>query len=111
MSGTKITMIGADEAHYLSVSEESARLIDFPDGIPRHMTLSKWHWEVLDKLHKDKGWAKDEIPKLAYEHALDGVTYPDDFEKQLRLSFKLLIKCAMADVMIEKDWSVTNQRF
>lgn len=111
MGGTKITMTGADEAHYLSASKKSSRLIRFPDGVSRHITLSKWHWEVLDRLHKDKGWNRNTIPEAAYEHALDGDTYPDDFEKQIRLSFKLILKCAMPDVMSEKDWTVSNERF
>lgn len=87
MSGTKITITGADEAHYLSASKETSRLIRFPDGISRHITLSNWHWEVLDRLHK-KGWAEHDLPKLAYENALEGITYPDDFEKQIRLNFR-----------------------
>ena len=104
-------MTGADEAHYLSVSKESSRLIAFPDGISRHLTLKNWHWEVLDKLHTDKGWPKDEIPMLAFEHALEGVTHPTDFEKQLRLSFLMFIEENMAYVMSPDDWSAANERF
>lgn len=109
MGGTKITITGADEAHYLSASKESSRLFHFPDGISRLITLSSWHWEVLHRLYKK--WSKRELLKMVYEHALEGETYPDDFEQQIQVSFRLLLKCSMADVMTEKDWSIANQRF
>ena len=110
MTGKKITMIGADKAHFLCVSKESSRLLDFPDGISRHITLKSWCWEVLDRLHNDKGWSKSEIPNLAFEHAIEGVIHPEDFEKQLRFSFKLFIEINMAYVMLPNE-STANERF
>lgn len=110
MSGTKITLTGADEAHYLSASKETSRLIRFPDGISRHITLTNWHWEVLDRVHKN-GWARHEIPKLVYEHATEFATNSIDFEEQIRDSFKRILKAAMPDVMTEEKWNISNERF
>lgn len=111
MRGTKITITGGDEAHYLSASKESPRLIRFPDGVSRHITLPNWHWEVFDKLVKDKCWSKREFLKMVYEDAKIGITYADDFEKELRLAFRQFLKCAMAYVMKEEDWTIANQKF
>src|SRR5437868_6147367 len=102
MSGKKITLTGADEANYLKNSKKNSRLLPFPDGISRHITLSNWHWEVLDRLY-DKGWTIDEIPSLAYEHALKFITTPNEFENEIRDSFKRILKAAMPDVMTESD--------
>ena len=104
-------MQGADEAHYLQASQNVPRLIEFPDGICRHINLSKWQWEVFDRLITDKGWSKEELPVAAFELALEGMTYPDDFEKQLRHSFELFIRENMSYVMAEEDVQPSNDEY
>jgi hypothetical protein len=104
-------MTGGDEAHYLSVSQECARLVAFPDGISRHITLKKWHWEVVDRLQKDKSWPQDELPSLAFQHALEFCDDLANFEWQLRRSFLMFVEENMAFVMVPDDWSVANQKF
>jgi hypothetical protein len=113
MGGKKLTITGGDEAHYLKASRKSSRLVRFPDGLIRHITLRGWEWEVFDRIQKKRtGWPQYQIAGIAFEHALDGIMYPDDFEKQLRFSFSLAIEANMADVMKQDgEWMVANQRF
>lgn len=103
-------MTGADEAHYLSTSEKSSRILTFPDGKARHITLKNWHWDVLDKLHEDKGWPTTEIPSMAFQVA--DRYHPErgaEFEECLRWGISFLIKLNMAYVMREDDdWPASN---
>lgn len=103
-------MTGADEAHYFSISQMQSRLVMFPDHQPRHFTLKSWHWEVLDRLHKDKGWPQDQIPALAFQHAQEFCSDPALFEDQLRRSFLMFIEENMAYVMVPTDWLIANQK-
>lgn len=102
-------MTGADEAHYLTASNKIARLIHFPDGISRHIVLTAWQWEVFDKLLKNKGWKENDLPDAAYELALEGMTFPDDFEKQIRTSFELFIRANMHYVMDDAKTSSNDE--
>jgi len=104
-------MVGADEAQYLASSQRSSRLISFPDGIPRHINLTHWHWEVLDRLHTDKGWPTYEIPKAAFEETCQTCNNPTMFEQELRRWFELIIEASMADVIRPDKWVVANEPF
>lgn len=49
----------------LAATGRDARLLVFPDGITRHITLSAWEWQVFDAIpHRDL------LPAGAYQHAL-----------------------------------------
>jgi hypothetical protein len=108
MGGKKITLTGADEAHFLKASKKLSRLIRFPDGV-RHITLTKWQWEVFDEMIAHEIW--HDLPAVAYEHALEGVTYPDDFEKQIRLSLRLFINNNMPEAMSKGGWQTCNDKY
>lgn len=69
MSGVKIEMTGADGAEYHSIVGLQSRLVVFPDGITRHITLNNWHWEVFDRSHEDA--ATQYLLEGAYLHALE----------------------------------------
>jgi hypothetical protein len=100
MSGTKIVMTGVDEAHFLAASETSSRVINFPDGKARHITLKNWYWQVLDKLHDVKGWPKSEVPMMVIEGAERFYTKgTPEFEEAIRWGFVYLIKLNMPYVM------------
>lgn len=104
-------MIGADEDQYLASSKMSSRLISFPDGIPRHINLTNWHWEVLRRLHADKGWPEYEIPNAAFDEARQTCNDPTMFEQQLRHWLQLIIEASMADVIRPGEWNVANEPF
>lgn len=46
-------MTGADEADYRHITGMQSRTITFPDGLPRHITLTNWEWEVFDREHAE----------------------------------------------------------
>ena len=47
-----ITPQGISQARR-SATRTSTRLITFPDGITRHITLPGWQWAVLDRFDRD----------------------------------------------------------
>jgi hypothetical protein len=49
----KLVLTGADEASYLTAHKQQSRLVAFPDGLVRHITLSAWQWNTLDWLERD----------------------------------------------------------
>jgi len=104
-------MTGADDAHYGRISQTSSRLVHFPDGVARYITMTNWHWEVLDRLHTEKGWDTSAIPAAALEAAHDYCSDPALFENQLRRSYRMLLEASMAYVMKPNDWTIANQRF
>jgi hypothetical protein len=54
MTGMRITMVGGDSAHRRAVTGLQSRLISFPDGFTRHITLTNWEWDVFDRVpHRD----------------------------------------------------------
>jgi hypothetical protein len=110
MSRKKITMIGVGESHYPSISEKSSRILTFPDGKARLLTLKNWYWEVLDKLHKEKGWPTTEIPAMAFQVAdRHHPKHDAEFEECLRWGVSFLIKLNMGYIMREDmDWSIGN---
>jgi hypothetical protein len=92
MTGTTITIKGADEAHYLAATALTSRLVMFPDGIARHITLQNRQWEIADRLQKERGWPEDGLPGLAFDQAKKFCTDPARFEDELRDSFELFIR-------------------
>jgi hypothetical protein len=60
MGATKITMTGADEAHYRDAMASLTRVIPFPDGVTRHITLTKRQWQVFDELPQH-GWPRSSL--------------------------------------------------
>ena len=104
-------MTGADEAHYRFISKTSSRLVNFPDNVPRHITLSNWHWEVVDRLQKEQGWKEDQIPTAAFEHVVETCAEPGLFEDDLRLWFRLIIEASMPDFTGSGERVVANERF
>ena len=71
MSGTKVMMTGADEAEYLANIALSSRIMDFPDGVRRHITLRDCYWKALDRLQNQRGWPISEMAfRVAQSHWL-----------------------------------------
>jgi hypothetical protein len=60
MGATKITMTGADEAHYRDATASQTRVIAFPDGVTRHITLTTRQWQVFDAL-PEHGWPRSSL--------------------------------------------------
>ena len=89
-------MTGADEAHYLNAVGLSSRVVWFPDGVSRHLTLRNSQWDVLDRLSKNMGWPQSDIPELAFQLAKEFCTDPAVFEQELRDSFARVLKVAAA---------------
>ncbi len=104
-------MIGADESRYLAISQLASRLVTFPDGVSRHLTLSRWHWEALDRLQSERGWTPYDAPETALEHAETFCSrrQPAAFEAQLRRSFRLMIEAGMVDLTPAGGREVANQ--
>ena len=92
MTGTRITLTGADKAHYLNATGLSSRVVRFPDGITRHVTLTNWEWEVVDWHTDVEGWPRSALPELAYQHATEFCKDPSLFEDQIRRSFSFIIR-------------------
>jgi hypothetical protein len=110
MSGTKITLTGADGAHYRVITGFSSRLIRFPDGITRHITLRNWEWEVADRVQRKNGWYDVGLPALAFEHAVDLCDDPALFDHQLRRSIASLLRVNMLRSM-DYQYSVANDQY
>lgn len=67
----------------------NTRLIGFPDGVTRHITLATWQWSVFDRLARPESvLSPAEVVFFAYKHAKEDDTDPDSsFESKLRLHF------------------------
>lgn len=113
MDGKKIMMTGLNEAYFLRASKKTSRLIRFPDGVSRHITLSEWQWEVFDRLIKYKNWQVGELAREAYNLTVDLCNHQERFEEELRYAFEAFIKDNMYFVMSEddKNWTSSNERF
>jgi hypothetical protein len=74
------------ETNYRNVIGFQSRIILFPDGVARHITLSKWEWGVYDRTHKESG--SDYLPEGAYHHALC-FWFQDSFNDAARPSRRL----------------------
>jgi hypothetical protein len=103
MSRTKITLIGGDGAHYQAISGIRSRLIRFPDGITRHITLRNWQWEVADRVQRKNGWFGVGLAALAFEHASELCSDPAFFDSQLRRSLASFLRVNMTRCMDYHD--------
>lgn len=116
-------MTGADEAAYQSMVGLSSRVMTFPDGLARHITLSNREWNVVDWLEHEAGWLPQDLPELCFSHALTfwfNETFnraahaaPADerrqFEEQLIRSLRSHIRVSMARASGLED--ATNDEF
>ncbi len=69
------------------------RLLRFPDGLTRHITLPRWKWATLDRFDReDVVLTSAQIVRLAFEAAQEDKLYPDDpFEETLRRNLSLFL--------------------
>lgn len=93
MSDITITVENADSA-----LAKTSRLISFPDGIARVVTLEQRHWDALDRLHEREIWPADEPATSVLEHVHTCTSDSVQLESQIRYWFKLTIQVGMADV-------------
>jgi hypothetical protein len=73
------------------------RLIKFPDGITRHITLPGWKWAVLDRFKRDDvTLSVDQVIAHAFRKALEDKRYPDEsFEGKLRYHLAIALDAAV----------------
>ena len=76
----------------------SARLIMFPDGITRHITLPGWQWSVLDRFDRENSLVKAaRIIAMAFEGAKEDLRYPDEpFEATIRYHLSVCLTESVA---------------
>ena len=110
MTGTKITMTGADEAHYESAIGLSSRVVQFPDGVTRHLTLKNAQWDILDRLCKDRDWPESAIPEMAFRLAREYCSEPEQFEQELREFFVRFLRVNAAHAMRVDDGVSNDDR-
>lgn len=94
MTGTKISMSGADGAHFRAATATSTRLIPFPDGFTRHITLTNRQWEVFDNVWLPSQWAEGAVHVVTEVTAQHG---PGNYENDLRNALIALLAAAMPD--------------
>jgi len=82
-STTHITIANKDELK--AASETAARVLDFPDGLTRHITLTKAQWANYDALIAE-GWPPEKLAWAPFDAAQEMVTlgYAADFEEEFR---------------------------
>jgi hypothetical protein len=93
--GTQITMTGADGAHYLSATAETARLVPFPDGVTRHIVLTNWQWQIFDTWTRD-GWRMPPLVLEMVSAVIEELGPLVNYEEEVRLALHSLIREAMA---------------
>jgi hypothetical protein len=73
------------------------RLIAFPDGITRHITLPGWKWAVLDRFERDDiTLSVAQVISHALKMALADKRYPDEpFEETLRHHLSVALDAAV----------------
>jgi ADP-heptose:LPS heptosyltransferase len=69
-----------------TAKRSNTRLIEFPDGITRHITLPGWQWAALDRFEReDVLFSSEKIIAFAFEAAQADKRYPDEpFEETIR---------------------------
>src|SRR5712692_5987266 len=84
MRETVITLTGLGNSR-LAARELVHRLVEFPDGITRHIALPGWKWAVLDRFDRaDIRLSSEKIIAMAFEGAKEDSRYPDEpFEETL----------------------------
>ena len=75
----------------------ATRLIKFPDGITRHITLPGWKWAVLDRFDREGVLLSSaKIVSMAFEEAVADKRYPDEsFEDTLRYHLSVALDAAV----------------
>jgi hypothetical protein len=75
----------------------ATRLIKFPDGITRHITLPGWKWAVLDRFERDDiTLSVAQVISHAFKMALADKRYPDEpFEETLRHHLSVALDAAV----------------
>lgn len=69
-----------------SATRPSTRLVPFPDGITRHITLPGWQWAVLDRFDSEGSFTTAaRIIEIVFETAMEDPNCPEEpFEQKLR---------------------------
>jgi hypothetical protein len=75
----------------------ATRLIEFPDGITRHITLPGWKWAVLDRFERDDiTLSPEKIIAAAFNAALTHKRDPEaTFEEILRYRLSSMLDAAV----------------
>ena len=89
MDERTITLRGVAQARR-SAARLSTRLIRFPDGVTRHITLPGWQWAVFDRLDRNRFFYKADVAALAFQHATDGDPGAP-FEDALRFQLSMIL--------------------
>lgn len=107
--GEKWIKISTDRERFKKSREHESRLVAFPDGISRHITLTKWHWEALDQLRLEYRITAEHIAIESYEAALKwSVVNGSAFEHELRDCFAQCI-CLGFFSDVEDQTAAANQ--
>ena len=96
MLETIITLNGLGDSR-LRARKPVTRLVEFPDGLTRHITLPGWKWAVLDRFDReDVLLSSKKIIGYAFEAALEDKRYPDEpFEETLRHHLSVCLESAV----------------
>lgn len=100
-------MAGIVESRYRTESGLQSRIIIFPDGLARHITLSGWQWDVYDRTHERVG--SEYLPEGAYLHALKyclGESFNENAHPVRRLDDRLHIFRVNAEHLSRKQRSL-----
>lgn len=96
MDQISLDLQGADSAHYEAISRLESRLIDYPDGVRRLITLKSWYWQTLDQMEAEYGISGAVIASLTYDVALrwserDGTSLEDELRRSFEISIRQCI--------------------
>lgn len=96
MQETIITLNGLGDSR-LRARKSITRLVEFPDGITRHITLPGWKWAVLDRFDReDVLLSAKKVIGYAFEFAQADKRYPDEpFEETLRHHLSVCLESAV----------------
>ena len=92
MSSISITMEGADALHRHRIRRKQARVLLFPDGIKRVISMSVWHWETFDRLKEEMWFTDEEFAACAFFGAKEFAKPGSDFEQEIRKHCKSRIR-------------------
>jgi hypothetical protein len=85
----------------------STRMIAFPDGLTRAITLQNRYWRVYDIQTRDNPAWIEKFPRLAYTQAKSRMTEEEDFETLLRLCFRIHMR-ARLEMRSEHEYGIAN---
>lgn len=108
MRKTKIEMDGINKEERVHMRARASRVIEFPDGLTRHVTLRNWHWVSLDWLINDRKWEKSRIPGSAFNLAQEWASGSGDLETEIRMAMELLIHYAIK-AYVEEERGTANE--